>query len=135
MQRSVTQSPSVGVGHGANPPVFDAAVLGAFLCQDSGAIAAVLQTFLASMVENMDGLHAALERQDVAAVVVLAHRIKGGALMSGATTIAQVSRRLERDAEAADLHAVEQAGREIEQQWQLFQKDRALLAALSARPG
>ncbi len=107
---------------GATPPdaaVFDAGVLSDMFGEEKGVIAAVLETFVASMMLSMEELQAAIGVQDWAAAASLAHRVKGAARMSGAMALGLAALVLERHARAGEAMATQAAASELELRWQL----------------
>ncbi len=107
----------------SGPEVFDARVLGEMFGAESGIVAAVLETFLASMADSMRELQAARDVGDMVAMAAMAHRIKGSAGMSGAPALAQIAVRLEGLARKGDRAPMRALVAQLETQWLLLQQD------------
>lgn len=114
-------------------PVFDGAVLGDFLGDDAAAIAGVLQTFLASIVQTMDAVQAAADKPDLPKLAELAHRAKGAAMVSGATALALAAHQLEHAAQTLDVSQSLLATGQLQLQWQCLENDRQLRDAVAKR--
>ena len=107
-------------------PVFDPKVLSDMFGQDRGVVAAVLETFVTSMTASVAELQAATDRQDLASMATLAHRIKGAAHMSGALALGLAAFALERCARAGEWGAARDSARQLEQQWLLVRDHPSL---------
>lgn len=114
-------------------PVFDATVLRDMFGAEADVIAAVLQTFMASMAASTADLQFARARGDLAALSAMAHRIRGAARMSGALALAEAAQNLEQAAKEGAIPGAQQAAAQLAGQWLLVQDDAALQAACRAR--
>jgi CheY-like chemotaxis protein len=87
----------------------DPSVLGAWLGEDSAAIAALLATFSASAAQAEAEIRVAAAKGNLAALVAAAHRLNGAARAVGATEVANVAAILERAGKAGDKAACNDA--------------------------
>jgi HPt (histidine-containing phosphotransfer) domain-containing protein len=97
-------------------------------------IAAVLDTFCASMELHLQQLKAASDAGDIASQQQIAHRIKGAARMSGALALAQAAERLECTARRAQTGTDPKmdctaASKVVAQQWAQLPGDAAFRRA------
>lgn len=97
-------------------------------------MAAVLQTFLASMSGSIAALDDALARQDGAAAVSIAHRIKGAGRISGAAAMADQAMLLEGQARQGDWPVSRATGERVHQQWAVFQAHPRVRQLLALAP-
>jgi signal transduction histidine kinase/CheY-like chemotaxis protein len=87
------------------PPILDLAALIENADGDEEVRAATLQLFLQSLTVDLAALADAMQAEDLSAVALIAHRIKGAARMVGALALAAASEAVEAGARAADLAA------------------------------
>ncbi|MBW3657278.1 MAG: response regulator [Actinobacteria bacterium] len=73
---------------------------------DPATLAQFVDTFLADVPDQADGLRTAVARGDVAAVRARSHRIRGSAMNLGADRLADLADRVERRAEAGSMAGV-----------------------------
>lgn len=98
-------------------PVFDPAVLGDMFNHEAAIMASVLQTFLASMAASLAEIQSAMAGQELQAVGLVAHRIKGACRMSGALAMGDAALALETTAKVGPPQAVQQALQGLDLQW------------------
>ena len=106
-------------------------MLAATFGNEPQVIATVLHTRRVSVSGSMQDIQSALRQQDLRAVGVVAHRIKGACHMSGTLALAQAAEQVEWAVKRGAMPAARRACAHLEQQWQLVQKDEALIAACS----
>lgn len=116
------------------PRAFDARVLCEMFGAESGVVAAVLETFLASIADSMRDLQAARDVGDMVAMEAMAHRIKGAAGMSGALALARIAVCLEGLARDGDWALMRALMAQLETQWLLLQQDPDLRRMASIAP-
>jgi two-component system sensor histidine kinase EvgS len=101
---------------------------------ESGVVAAVLETFLASIADSVRDLQAARDVGDMVAIAAMAHRIKGAANMSGALALARIAVCLEGLARDGDWALMRALMAQLETQWLLLQRDPDLRRMASIAP-
>lgn len=112
MSRRTASKAAAGAKAVAIAAPIDHAILATLLCNDDAAVRAVLGQFLASSAEDAAALCAALGVGNRTGSLRLAHRLKGGSRMVGASRLADCCERAERavcegDAPSALATAVE----------------------------
>ena len=115
-----------GADGASSKPVFDPRVLSDMFGEEPAIVAAVLETFADSMTASLTEVDAALEQDDAATLVSLAHKIKGAAQMSGALALAQAAIDLERAVRAGSKAHLRHAASRVELQWTLLRDHPAL---------
>jgi HPt (histidine-containing phosphotransfer) domain-containing protein len=123
-----------GAPQGAELPVFDERVLGDMFRDDPMMMGTVLQTFFSSMLGSMSALEDALAGRDQAAVMSMAHRIKGAARISGALAMAEQARLLEIQARLGDWRTSLALGAGVVEQWHVFQVNARATELLGHAP-
>jgi signal transduction histidine kinase/DNA-binding LytR/AlgR family response regulator len=96
-------------GHGDAVAVFDRSVLGAWLGDDTAAIAALLRKFTSTAVETEAEIGKAVRRGDLAAAAAAAHKLNGAARTVGAIGLAVVAATVERASKTGDWAACSDA--------------------------
>ena len=104
-----------------NLTVFDPAVLQTMFGNDAAVVTSVLQTFLASMRDNLTELEKAGAGQDLTTIAALAHKIAGACQMSGALDLGHTALALEADAKLGNTAAVTHALSTLQTRWNRLQ--------------
>ena len=117
-----TPAPSQPAATACNLTVFDPAVLQAMFGNDAAVVTSVLQTFLASMRDNLSELEKAGARQDLTSIAALAHKIAGACQMSGAQDLGHTTLALEGDAKLGNTAAVIHALSKMQTGWSQLQE-------------
>ncbi len=129
---SVPQGPATAQSGGML--VFDERVLGDMFRDDAQMMGTVLQTFFTSMHSSVEALEHALAGEDMAAVVSMAHRIKGAARISGALAMAEQAMQLEGKARQGNWSLSRALGAAVVEQWQGFQVNARVNQLLAQAP-
>lgn len=106
----------------AEAAIWNPATLRALFGDDAATIAAVVETFMASMRVSLAEVGRALDEGRAADLRAIAHRIKGAARMSGAPALAGAAESLERMAPDATPAALAVAVTALQGQWQQLER-------------